>query len=72
LADGDRLDLSAVLPGFGPGDDLADFVALDAAPGGTALAVAPGGDGGFAPLALLEGVALTLDHVTPAQLGLDA
>lgn len=61
-----------MLPGVGSGDDLADFVALDVTAEGTEVAAAPGGDGAFTPLALLQGASLTLDAVTPAQLGLDA
>ena len=60
-----------MLPDVGPDADLADFVALTAVADGTELAVAPGGDGGFTPLALLAGVTLTLATLTPAELGLE-
>jgi hypothetical protein len=70
LDEGDRLDLSALLPDFAPGADLSDFVRLTAVGDDTTLAVAPNGIRPFTTIAVLEGVSLDLAGMTTAQLGL--
>ena len=64
----DRLDLSAILPDFGPGDDLDLFVDLDVIPEGTVLSVDPTGAGDFDVLAGLEGV--SVEGLEAGDLGL--
>jgi Tol biopolymer transport system component len=65
----DRIDLSALLPDFEPGDDLDSFVRLEVVPEGTLLSIDPSGSGAdFERLARLEGVAIT--ELSPAELGL--
>ena len=65
----EEIDLSALLPDFGAGDRLTDFVQLTAEAGGTRIAVDPtGGLRGFTDVALIEGQALT--DLSAEELGL--
>jgi hypothetical protein len=64
----DRLDLSAILPGFQPDDDLDLFVDFEVIPEGTILSVDPTGAGAFQDLAGLEGV--SVDGLDAGDLGL--
>jgi hypothetical protein len=69
LDGGDTLDLSALLPAFAAGDAIGDFVDLASAADGTLVAVDPSGGGAdFAPVVVLQGVAV--DSLSAAQLGL--
>jgi Tol biopolymer transport system component len=64
----DRLDLSAILPGFEPGDDLDLFVDFEVIPDGTVLSVDPTGAGDFQILAGLEGI--SVEGLEAGDLGL--
>lgn len=60
LAEGDRLDLSALLEGFNPGQDAINlFVAVTTSGGETSVAVDRNGAGHFTAVATLAGVAIT-------------